>query len=155
MFFLPQLAFFIVSMLVFRGAIMFEKRVTVPLIPQLQIVANSFVFGRRVPKKRPDPSSSLDAGHQHVDPRRVCGQWSLWNDSRWRWRPGERCLGWGGCLGGERLGTVGGIQVAFPSMLVATPTHGLAMEAYLKHADSLLGNHPPTLAKWAPSSYNL
>ena len=62
-------------MLVFRGAIMFEKQVTrIPLIPQLQSVANSFVFGRRVPKKRPDPLSSLHAGHQHVDPRRVCGQ---------------------------------------------------------------------------------
>ena len=159
-------------MLVFRGAIMFEKQVTrIPLIPQLQSVANSFVFWAPRPKKTTWPIVFLTCRTS------ACGsQKSLWTMIslkwfRWRWRPGERCFGLGWMFGRWTVGMVGGIQVTFPSMLVTqntslVATHGRTARPW-KHKDffclDLISKtcgfaawkSPTNSCKVGPSSYNL
>lgn len=169
MFFLPQLAFFIGSMLVFRGAIMFEKRVTpystasnccelvcLWACPQRNDLTHCRPYMQDISMWIPEEFVDNDLFEMIRDEGgdQVRDVWvgvDVWAVNGWgrlgvfRW-PFQACW-WH--KNTSLVATHG--RTAWPWKHKTFS----AWTLYLKHADSLLGNHPPTLAKWAPSSYNL
>lgn len=128
MFFLPQLAFFIVSMLVFRGAIMFEKRVTVPLIPTASNCCELVCLWAPRPKKTTWPIVVLRCRTS------ACGsQKSLWTMISLKWfemKVATRWemfgLGWmfGRWTVGDGWGYSGGLSKHAGGNANARPGHG-------------------------------